>query len=416
MDAMNSIVRSDFRFYTRHCFELVPNTQYVTLTRTHRILFHQLLDIILRTKHSTAHSIMPPFNHYSFQYPQAAGKRTNFMLPIQRLPRLNTNFNDSEESLQHLIQHPSPKKRNYPPHAFSQIKRKSIPGAGRPDSATLPDNPSNKHTSTLHRPPSSTLGSFDTYRDPFAQLKKSREDLLTQKLVPGVFSSNPSIANASQDKVNGIKMRVEPDLSIRSPVSPLGMEQSEIYQRPADLSYLPQSLHDPASRLRVVRAEQKLKRGSHVSKGAQQPKARLQQRLKAKAAGEFVVAKSIRLERSQLQQTKQWLNGRNENIGYNEPLLTSREKEDSLADMFDREYKARMNGERTRLGVQKLKELQHLYVGRTGLVEKAMKYERRGMLQEDFSGWYGESRKRDRAFKKVKIVLAKMLRPGSEFR
>ena len=329
---------------------------------------------------------MPPFN----PYPQAAGKRTSFMLPIQQLPRLNTKFNESGESLHLPIQHPSPKKPSYPPHTFSQVKRKPVKAVDRPDSGTL--------------------GSFDPYRNPETHLKESREDLLTQKLVPSVFSPNPSIANATQEKVYGIKMRTEPDLTIRSPVSPLGFEQGGIYQRPADLSYLPQSLQDPKGRLRDVRAEQKLKRGSHVSR-AHQPKLKLQQRMKENAVPAFVVAKSIRLQRDQLQRTKQQLNGRNEEGGYNEPLLSSREKEDSIADIFDREYEARVNGERRRLPAQKLKKPQQLVEGRSGLVVKATKYDRQGMVQEDFSGWYGESRKRDRAFKKVKVVLAKVLRP-----
>lgn len=336
------------------------------------------------------------------KYPKTAGKRISFVHPIQQLPRLNTNLSGSEEGLHLPIQHLPASGPQIPPRYSSRIKRKPVPGAG----ATLREE-FQAHAGCIRRRSSDALGSFEPcYAS--EHLKGSREDLLSQKLVHGIFSANPAVANASQERIYGIQMRVEPDGGIRSPVSPNGTAQGGIYQKPADMSFLRRSLIDPRGRLQQVRSEQNLKRGNHVSR---QPRAQLQEKIKAKAQGEFLVAKSIRRERDGLQRTQQRLNGRNEDDGYSEPLLSSREKEDSLSDMFLNEYQARVDGERRRLLPQKLTKPQHLVEGRTGFVEKATTYEHQGMSQEDFSGWYGPSSKRLRAWKRCKRVLAKMLRP-----
>ena len=250
------------------------------------------------------------------------------MLPIQQLPALNTN--SSEESLHFPIQLPSPINTQYPSHVVPQIKRKAVPG--RHDSATLP---------------------ADAFViEPATRLKVSRVDLLNQQLTPKLFTRDPAALREVDDRAYGIKMRLEPDQSIRSPISPEGDEQAAIYQAPADMPWLQQSYHDPEGRLKAVRAQQKLKRENHVQRGKEQPRQRLQERMKHKAEKEYVVLANIRSDRSQLQRTRQWLNGRNED----EPLLASREKEDSLADMFDRENEARRNGERRRMPPQKLKK------------------------------------------------------------
>ena len=337
------------------------------------------------------------------QIPKTAGKRISFALPIQQLPRLNTNLSGSEESLHLPIQHLPASGPQIPPRNSSQIKRKPAPGAG----ATLREE-FQAHADCTRRHSSDAPGSFDPYY-PSEHLKGSREDLLSQKLVHGIFSATPAVANASQEKIYGIQMRVEPDGQIREPVSPNGTAQSGIYQKPADMSFLRRSLIDPKGRLQQVRSDQKLKRGNHVSR---QPRAQLQEKIKAKAQGQFLVAKSIRSERDGLQRTQQRLNGRNEDGGYSEPLLSNREKEASFSDMFLNEHQARLDGERRRLPPQKLTKPQHFVEGRTGFVEKATKYERQGVSHEDFSGWYdGPSTKRLRAWKKCKRVMAKMLRP-----
>ncbi len=330
--------------------------------------------------------------------PETAGKRIDFMLPIRQLPRLNTNLHSSEESLHLPIQHPPGPKSPIPPRYSSQIVRKTLISVGRPDSETLPQDFHTQRGDFCRRS-SDALGLFDPYY-PAEHLKGSREDLLTQKLLHRIFSSNASVANASQEKIYGIQMRMEPDRSI-------GTAQT-CYQQPADMSFLRRSLKDPEGRLQQVRSEQKLKRGNPVAK---QPRVQLQEKIKAKAVGEFLVAKSIRRERDELQQTRQRLNGRNEDAGYCEPLLSRHEKEDSLADMFESEFQARLNGERKRLAPQKLKKPQHLVEARSRSVEKATKYERQGLAQEDFSGWYGPSSKRMQAWKHCKRVLAKVLRP-----
>ena len=343
---------------------------------------------------------MPGNYSLYLQVPKTEGKRISFILPIQQLPRLNTNLGGSEESLHLPIQHPTAPA--IPPRYTSQIKRKPVPETG----ATLREEYQTRAGVTRRRS-SDALGSLDPYY-PSEHLKDSRDDLLTQKLVHGIFSANPTVANASQERIYGIQMRVEPDGEIRSPVSPNGTAQGGIYQKPADMSFLGRSLMDPKGRLQQVRSEQKLKRGNHVSR---QPRAQLQEKIKAKAQGEFFVAKSIRLERVGLQHTQQRLNGRNEDGGYSEPLLSSREKEDSLADKFEAEYQARLNGDRRRLPAQKLKKPQHMVEGRTGFVQKATRYEGQEVVQEDFSGWYGPSSKRMRLWKKCKNSLAKVVRP-----
>ena len=316
---------------------------------------------------------MQPYNHpssrpaYACAYPQPGRQ-------VQQLPRLNTNLNASEESLHLPIQHPSPIKPQHSTQVLSQIKRKPVPEVGRPDSGVF--------------------GHFDPYQ---ARLQSSREALLQQKLVPAVFHPNASASNAAQEKIYSINMRVEPDRSI-FPVSP--------YQAPANMPWLQQSLQDPHARLRDVRSEMKLKRGGKVARN--QPKQKLQARMKKDASEEYAVLANIRMERHQLGRAKQALNSNQDDYAY--PLLGG-EQEDSVADLFGREYEARQNGERRRLPAQKLRKPQYLVEGRSRFVEKASRYEKQGMVQEDFSGWFGESRKRDRAWKKVKIAIVKVLRP-----
>ena len=229
----------------------------------------------------------------------------------QHLPRLTTNFGSeesldlpiqqpsrtanlsSEESLHLPIQHPSPIKSKHP-----VIKRKAA--KGRVVNQTLRERYQSQAAS-LHRRSSDALGQFDPYKDPSSRLKDSREDLLSKKLVEGIFSSNAEYSNRSQERLNNIKMRLEPDLEIMSPVSPLGSPQAGIYQPPANMAFLDQSINDPRGRQQWVLTQQRLKRGNHVPKSARQPSARLRHNLKKQARPEFVVANGIRQERYQLQ-------------------------------------------------------------------------------------------------------------------
>ena len=308
----------------------------------------------------------------------------------QHLPRLTTNFG-SEESLHLPIQHPSPIKSKHP-----VIKRKAA--KGRVVNQTLRERYQSQAAS-LHRRSSEALGQSDPYKDPSSRLKDSREDLLLQELVKGIFSPSAEYSNRSQERLNNIKMRMEPGREIMSPVSPLGSPQAGIYQPPANMAFLDQSIRDPHGRQQWVLKQQRLKRGNHVPKSARQPSARLRHHLKKQARPEFVVANGIRQERYQLQRTRQRLNG-DEGT---EPLL-SRFKEEDLAEQFGREYEARVNGERRRMPDRKLTKPQHMLEGRNGLVQKAT-------TKEDVSGWYGKNRKRDRALKKVKVIIAKLMFP-----
>jgi hypothetical protein len=333
----------------------------------------------------------------------------------QQLPRLNTSFqNESEESLHLPIQHPSPVKPQTKSLLFNQqhqIQRKPVPAL--PESSTIPPIPARAirrvpRVAELRRRSSDALGHFNPRPSAAADLKSSRENLLSTTLVQEFFNPNERARNAAQDKVYGIKMRLEPDYSIQSSVSPLTpASHIGVHQPPAQMPWLRQPVEDPNQRLQDVRKEVTLRRAA-AHKSHKAPTQQLYEQQKKAAAPQHAVLSRIRQDRSQLQQTVLHLNGRNELGGYPE-LLPSSAQGKSVADQFDREFQARQNGLQRPLPPQKLHK--PMVEGRSGFVQSTPCQQQPEATKEDFSGWYGQNRRRDRGWKKFKILLAKTLNP-----
>jgi hypothetical protein len=350
----------------------------------------------------------------SFRFPLPPGKQLRH-INTRISGYVNNDSNSSEESLHLPIQHPSPIHFRptdlYIP--IQKVARKPVPvhDAGRVDSPTLPAG--SFPIAPQARRDSDTLGQYEPYRLlPSETLKSSRVDLLRHKLVPQIYSPNARIASSSQERLNAINLRCEPDRSIRSPVSAQGRPQPGIYQAPAQMPWYPQSIQDPQARLQQVRAEQKLTRSQKVIQRGVQPRQQLMQRQRSQAQPQYAQIKDWQRERAGLQYTQQSLNGRNELGGYVHPLPT-REHEHTTADLFEREYQARLNGERRRVPAQKLQKsnaaVAKMVDGNGGYVPmKASVGQYRP--QQEVSGWFEDEGKSSFG-KKMKILLAKILHP-----
>lgn len=365
-----------------------------------------------------------------------------------RLPNIGIT-NSSEESLHLPIQVPSPVESRYAgrPHAHTEqaqsqshwrskpsqrdagrpyahtqqsqsqthklIRRKPVPNAntdvGRIDSPTLP--PDAFPIAHLGRRDSDTLGSHDPYRHAEA-LKSSRVDLLRHKLVPQIYSSNAHVSQASQDKLNNINLRCEPDRSLRSQVSAEGESQAGLYQAPAQMPWLEQALHDPQARLQQVRYEQRSRRSERAVQRGVQPSQRLQSKQRSRAEAEYSMLREMQRDRAQLQYTQQRLNGQNANEAYQYPL-PSRAGEDSVFDLFEREFQNRNNGKGRKLQSKKAKKANtptypQMVESRSGLVP--LKVSGVQQPQREVSGWYGEKPKTSFG-RRLRILLAKILHP-----
>jgi hypothetical protein len=353
----------------------------------------------------------------SFRFPLPPGKQLRH-INTRISGYVNNDSNSSEESLYLPIQYPSPIEPRLTDlyiHIQKNVTHKPVPvhDAGRVDSPALPPHPF--PIAPQGRRDSDTLGQYELYRlQPSETLKSSRVDLLRHKLVPQIYSPNARVASSSQEQLNAINLRCEPDRSIRTPVSAEGKPQPGIYQAPAQMPWSPQSINNPQALLQQVRAELKLTRSQKVIQRGVQPRQQLMQRQRSQAQPQYTQIKDWQRERAGLQYTQQSLNGRNELGGYVQPLHPSREHESTTADLFEREYQARLNGQRRRLPAQKPQKsnaaMAKMVEGKGGFVPMKASVEHH-RPQQEVGGWFEDGGKSSFG-RKLKILLAKILHHG----